>query len=138
MMIGVPVAALLLAAGMNSGAAAQPRISTADQCAHAREGQWSAHVNAMPGPNARRSLIVVGRARLAAGVRARLRLSPAVMESHPPQFAVFLEINPGRSTRRPVPREVRGQWPVRGDVGAVHIQCGGRTIRTIRDVVTAH
>jgi hypothetical protein len=105
----------------------------------AKPGDWTAHVNAMPGPGARRTLIVTGRIGVKPAARVTLRLDPAVMESDPPQYTVAVDV---RLPREPTidmltRREVRGEWPVSGDVGAVHIRCGGRPLATISEVVTA-
>jgi hypothetical protein len=122
-------------------AAASAQTSRASsQCRAAAQGDWSAHVNAMPGPGARRTLIVTGIIGVKPAARTRLRLAPEVMESDPPQYTVILDISlPRRPTIDMLERRnVRGQWPVRGEVGAVHIRCGGRIVATVRDVVTAH
>ncbi len=103
-------------------------------------GEWTAHVNAMPGPNARRTLIVTGSIRVKPAARTVLRLDPAVMESDPPQYSVVLDV---RLPRQPtidmlVRREVRGEWPIKSSVGAVHIRCGNRIIASVRNPEVAH
>jgi hypothetical protein len=94
----------------------------------------------MPGPGARRTLVVSGVVGVKPAARTRLRLAPEVMESHPPQYTVILDITlPRRPTIDMLERRrLRGEWPVSGDVGAVHIRCGGRIVASIRDVEVAH
>jgi hypothetical protein len=132
--------ALLLAAAPASAPAQGGMAPAPNLCRAAANGDWSAHVNAMPGPGARPTLIVTGTIGVKPAARTRLRLSPAVMESDPPQYAVVLDISlPRRPTIDMLERrEVRGSWPVSGRVGAVHIRCGGRIVASVRDVVVAH
>ena len=135
-----PFALMLLAVPFPvSGAAAAGSTQRAN-CQMAGSGAWTAHVNAMPGPNARPTLIVTGTIGVKPAARTRLRLDPAVMESDPPQYTVVLDV---RLPRRPTidmleRRQVRGAWPIRGRVGAVHIRCGGRLIASIGNVETAY
>ena len=131
---------LLLAPAATAASAQRPRTPDSTLCRSAAQGDWSAHVNAMPGPGARRTLIVMGSVGVKPATRTTLRLSPQVMESDPPQYTVILDMS---LPRRPTidsreRRNVRGQWPVRGNVGGVHIRCGGRIVATVKDVVVAH
>ncbi len=141
MKLALPAIALLLLTAPPAAAFAQPaRAPAAGQCRAAAHGDWSAHVNAMPGPGARRTLIVSGVIGVKPAARIRLRLAPEVMESDPPQYTIILDITlPRRPTIDMLERRnVRGEWRVSGDVGAVHIRCGGRIVASIRDIVTAH
>jgi hypothetical protein len=110
------------------------------QCPAVGRGEWTAHVNAMPGPNARRTLIVSGVIGVKPAARTRLRLAPEVMESDPPQYTVILDVQLPRQPTIDMleRRQVRGEWPVRGRVGAVHIRCGNRIIASVRSPVVAH
>jgi hypothetical protein len=134
--------AVLLALGHQGTGAATlpaPAASPVGRCPIGAS-DWSAHVNAMPGPRARQMLIVTGSIGVKPAARTILRLNPEVMESDPPQYSVTLEIQLPReptidSLER---REVRGEWPVPGVIGAVHIRCGGRVLTTITQVATAH
>ena len=94
----------------------------------------------MPGPNARRTLIVSGVIGVKPAARTRLRLAPEVMESDPPQYAVILDVQLPRQPTIDMleRRQVRGEWPIRGSVGAVHIRCGNRIIASVRNPVVAH
>jgi hypothetical protein len=135
------ILALPLLAAAPAAALAHPARGTAPGlCRAAANGEWSAHVNAMPGPGARRTLILTGMVGVKPAAHIRLSLAPEVMESHPPQYTVVVDISlPRRPTIDMLERRnVRGEWPVRGEVGAVHIRCGGRIVASIRDVVVAH
>lgn len=136
----LPTIAVLLAAAPASAAAQRGTAPAPNLCRAAANGDWSAHVNAMPGPGARPTLIVTGAIGVKPATRTRLRLSPAVMESDPPQYTVILDMSLPRhptidSRER---RQVRGSWPISGRVGAVHIRCGGRIVASIRHVETAY
>lgn len=139
----LPIALCLSLAGAAPPApsANSPQAETrpSPACQMTGRGEWTAHVDAMPGPDARPTLIVTGALRVKPAARAMLRLDPAVMESDPPQYIVILDV---RLPREPTidmleRRQIRGEWPVSGRVGAVHIRCGGRPLATITDVTTA-
>ena len=121
-------------------AAPPPSFRPIANCEMVGRGEWTAHVDAMPGPGSRPRLIVTGTIGVKPAARTVLRLDPAVMKSDPPQYDVILDINvPIEPTIDMLTRrEVRGEWPVSGTVGAVHVRCGGRRVTTINDVVTAH
>jgi len=140
MKLRLAIIAVLLAAAPGSAPAQRAPARSPNLCPAAANGDWSAHVNAMPGPGARRMLIVTGAIGVKPATSMRLRLSPAVMESDPPQYTVVLDMSLPRhpTIDSRVRRQVRGSWPVTGRVGAVHIRCGGRIVASIRDVVTAH
>jgi hypothetical protein len=128
------------AASVEPAPARQAKAVSNSRCEMAGRGEWSAHVNAMPGPGSRPKLIVTGRIGVKPAAVTTLRLDPAVMESDPPQYSVILDI---RLPREPTidmleRREVRGEWPVGTRVGAVHIRCGGRAVATVSDVETAY
>jgi hypothetical protein len=129
-------------------AAAQPRSQpqpsrpfppSADCQIHGR-GDWAAHIDAMPGPNARPRLIVTGTIGVKPAARAELRLDPAVLESNPPQRIVNLVVRlPTEPTIDSlIRREVRGEWPVTPPLGAVRIRCGGRNVASITNIEVAH
>ncbi len=134
------IAVPLLAAAPAAALAHPARPTAPGLCRAAANGQWSAHVNAMPGPGARRTLILSGVVGVKPAARIRLSLAPEVMESDPPQYIAVVDISlPRRPTVDMLERrQVRGEWRVSGDVGAVHIRCGGRIVASVRDVVTAH
>jgi hypothetical protein len=110
------------------------------ECPIVGSSGWAAHVNAMPGPNARRTLHVSGKVRVpTAGYRASLRLGP-VAESHPLMVTVLLDVKPpsGAAAQVASTLSVSSSWAVDGDVGSVTVRCGGRTVGRVSPVETAH
>lgn len=101
---------------------------------------WAAWVNAMPGPNARPTLIVTGKVTVPTGGYRFAWRDMRVMESYPVQVVVELEAIPpsGGGTEAIVTHDVRGQWPMSPPVGSVTITCGGRPLASISPVETAH
>ena len=100
---------------------------------------WQAWVNAMPGPNARPTLIVTGKVEVPTGGYRFTWHSLRVMESYPVQIVAELApvVPTGYVTEAHVVHDVRGQWPVDPPVGAVTIRCGGRVLARISPVPTA-
>ena len=101
---------------------------------------WAAWVSAMPGPGARPTLIVTGRATVPTGGWRFAWRDMRVMESHPVQVAVDLEAIPpsGGATQAVVTHDVRGEWPLSPPVGSVTVRCGGKTLAAISPVETAY
>ena len=102
---------------------------------------WAAWVNAMPGPNARPTLIVTGKVTVPTGGYRWAWASPIrVMESYPVQAVAELQvITPaGGATQAIVTHEVRGQWPISPPVGSMTVNCGDRVLARIAPVETAH
>lgn len=131
-------------AGSGSSAGGDGGIDNAGRdgngdCAALGSSDWKAWVNAMPGPEAKRTLIVEGKVRVpSAGHRASLNLGE-IAESHPLQVTVRLSIAaPSEPSAQVVTtRDVRGDWPVQGDVGSVAVRCGSETLARIASVETA-
>ena len=94
----------------------------------------------MPGPGARPTLIVTGRATVPTGGWRFAWRDMRVMESHPVQVVVDLEAIPpsGGATQAVVTHDVRGEWPVSPPVGSVTVRCGGKTLAAISPVETAY
>ena len=130
------------AAGLPSAIAVGPPapFRTSSACPIVSSGEWAAHVDVMPGPGSRPTLIVTGTLGVKPAATTVLRLEPYVLESNPPQRVVTLVAAVPREptidllTRR----EVRGQWPVTLPIGAVHIRCGGQTLDSLTNIVVAH
>jgi hypothetical protein len=101
---------------------------------------WAAWVNAMPGPNARPTLIVTGKVTVPTGGYRFAWRDMRVMESYPVQVAVDLEAIPpaGPATEALVTHDVRGQWPISPPVGSMTVRCGTRVLARIAPVETAH
>jgi hypothetical protein len=101
---------------------------------------WAAWINAMPGPNARPTLIVTGKVTVPTGGYRFTWRDMRVMESYPVQVAVDLQPIPptGPATQAMVTHDVRGQWPISPPVGSVTVHCGDRVLARIAPVETAH
>lgn len=121
----------------------QPRSAfppRAADCPIIGSSDWAAWINAMPGPNARPTLIVTGKVTVPTGGYRFAWSDMRVMESYPVQISVDLDaIEPsGGATEALVTHEVRGQWPMSPPVGSVTVRCGGQTLAAISPVETAH
>ena len=101
---------------------------------------WAAWVNAMPGPNARPTLIVTGKVIVPTGGYRFGWADMRVMESYPVQVAADLRATPpaGPATQAVVTHEVRGEWPISPPVGSMTVHCGDRVLARIAPVETAH
>ena len=132
--------ALALATCSPVPAEAPARPSGGRECAIAGSSDWAAWVNAMPGPNARPTLIVTGKVTVPTGGYRFAWRDMRVMESYPVQVAVELEAIPpaGGATQAVVTHDVRGQWPIDPPVGSVAVHCGDRVLARIAPVETAH
>src|SRR5688500_11962800 len=109
------------------GACAQPTVPSsagpsgaAASCSIVESSDWAAWVNAMPGPNARPTLIVTGKVTVPTGGYGFSWGDPIVMESYPVQIVVDLRpLRPGGlATQALVTHDVRGEWPSEARVGS--------------------
>ena len=109
-------------------------------CPIVGSSDWAAWVNAMPGPNARPTLIVTGKATVPTGGYRFAWRDMRVMESYPMQVAVDLQpMPPARpATQAVVTHDVREQWPISPPVGSVTVHCGDRVLARVAPVETAH
>jgi hypothetical protein len=117
----------------------QPQGPTRD-CPISSSSDWAAWVNAMPGPNARPTLIVTGKVTLpSGGHRVSLHAGP-VLELYPPIQQVLLKaVAPtGEGTPEAPTLEVRVELPALDTYGEVHVRCGNRTLATIRNIERAY
>ena len=110
------------------------------ECGIVGSSNWAAWVNAMPGPNARPTLIVTGKVTVPTGGYRFEWRDMRVMESYPVQVAVELDAIPpaGGATQAVVTHDVRGQWPIDPPVGSLTVRCGDRVLARISPVETAH
>ncbi len=110
------------------------------ECGIIASSDWAAWVNAMPGPNAKPTLIVTGKVTVPTGGYRFEWRDMRVMESYPVQVAVELDaIRPTEgATQALVTREVRGQWPIDPPVGSLTVHCGDTVLARISPVETAH
>jgi hypothetical protein len=101
---------------------------------------WAAWVNAMPGPNARPTLIVTGKVTVPTGGYTFAWRDMRVMESHPVQVAIELAANTpsGAASQAMVTYDVRGEWPISPPMGSVTVRCGDMVLTRIAPVETAH
>ena len=116
----------------------QPDKPTSDS-PNSGSSDWHAHVDAMPGPNRRPSLIVTGKVTVPTGGYSLALRMGAVAESYPVQVTVHLDAAPpaGPATQAIETREVRGSWPSEQRVGSVTVRCGSRVLARIDKVETA-
>lgn len=110
------------------------------ECGITGSSDWAAWVNAMPGPNARPTLIVTGKVTVPTGGYRFAWRDMRVMESYPVQVAIELDAIPpaGPATQAFVTHDVRGQWPIDPPVGALTVRCGDMVLTRIAPVETAH
>ncbi len=110
------------------------------ECGIIASSDWAAWVNAMPGPNAKPTLIVTGKVTVPTGGYRFEWRDMRVMESYSVQVAVELDaMRPTEgATQAVVTREVRGQWPIDPPVGSLAIRCGDTVLARISPVETAH
>ena len=126
---------------LNSCAAVPPPQGPGGaDCGITGSSDWAAWVNAMPGPNAKPTLIVTGKVTVPTGGYRFDWRDMRVMESYPVQVAVELDAVPptGGATQAVVTHEVRGQWPIDPPVGSLTVRCGDTVLARISPVETAH
>jgi hypothetical protein len=138
---------LILASALSLGSCAPVPASPPQgpaggmECGIIGSSGWAAWVNAMPGPNARPTLIVIGKATVPTGGYRFAWRDMRVMESYPVQIAVDIQaVEPREVAGAPVvvTHDVRGEWPIDPPVGALSIRCGDRLLARISPVETAH
>src|SRR5688572_10534993 len=119
---------LILASGLALASCATVPAAPAGgtACAIIGSSDWAAWVNAMPGPDARPTLIVTGKVTVPTGGYRFEWRDMRVMESYPVQVAVDLDAIPpaGPATQAVVTHDVRGEWPISPPVGSLTVRCG--------------
>ena len=110
------------------------------ECGIIGSSDWAAWVNAMPGPNARPTLIVTGKVTVPTGGYRFEWRDMRVMESYPVQIVAELQAvpPPGSATQAVETHDIRGEWPIDPPVGALTIRCGDMVLVRISPVETAH
>jgi len=133
-LLATPLAALL-----GSCAAVPGGPVMAMECGVTGSSDWAAWVNAMPGPNARPTLIVTGKVTVPTGGYRFAWGDMRVMESYPVQVAIELDAIPpaGGATEALVTHDIRGEWPISPPVGSVTVRCGDMVLTRIAPVETA-
>lgn len=113
----------------------------ASACAVIASRDWTAHINAMPGPGSQRTLIVSGEVDLPTpGYTVTLDLGPADRSAIPVQQLVVNTTAPtGIVAQVVTPTPVRYEGPaIAEQYRAVRIMCGGAQLAEITEIVTAH
>lgn len=111
------------------------------ECPISASADWAAWINAMPGPNARPTLIITGKVETpTGGFRVALDPDLRIAESYPAQAFATLRVTPptGGATQAVVTHEVRWEWPATQPIGSVTVQCGEKTLARISPVQTAY
>lgn len=108
-------------------------------CPVVDSSDWTAWVNAMPGPNAQPMLVVTGKVTVPTGGYTFAWRDLRIAESYPVQVFAELEALPPdqMATQALDTHELRGEWPITPPVGSVTITCDGRTLARIAPVETA-
>lgn len=112
----------------------------ASACAVIANRNWTAHINAMPGPNAQRTLIVTGEVDLPTpGYTVSLDLGPADRSAIPVQQLTLNTTAPSGIVAQVVaPTPVRYEGPaIAQQYSAVRIMCGGAQLAEITQIDTA-
>jgi hypothetical protein len=102
---------------------------------------WTAWVNAMPGPGVRPMLIVTGKVvTRTGGYQVSFDRTLQIRKSYPVQAFATVNVFPpmGDASQALVTHELRGEWPLRQPIGTVEIRCGSETLANITPVATAH
>lgn len=109
-------------------------------CPIVGSSDWNAWVNAMPGPNARPTLIATGKVTVPTGGYRFEWRNMRVMESHPVQVVAELVAIPpgGPATQALETRDVRGEWSIAPPVGSFTVRCGDMVLARVSPVPTTH
>lgn len=111
-----------------------PESGAAPLCPETRN--WSAHINAMPGPGAQPTLIVTGEANVPAGRSAMLTVGPTDRMMPPGQrFTLSLETSSDPAGWQPVRAEIK---PALDAYSSVIIGCQGQEVARITDIQKAY
>lgn len=134
----VATVALALASCAAVPPADEPRPGFA--CGATGASDWTAWVNAMPGPGARPTLIATGKVTVPTGGNRFEWGDLRVMESYPVQIVAELRTIPseGAATQATVTHDVRGEWPIDPPVGSFTLRCGDMVLAQVSPVETAH
>ena len=101
---------------------------------------WTAWLNAMPGPGAQPKLIVAGKVVTATG-GYQIAFDPRlqVTKRYPAQAFATLNVIPPSGPTNPtvVTQNVRWEWPLNLQIGSVEIRCGNETLANITPVAIA-
>ena len=119
----------------------QPGRPAPGPCPIVGSRDWTAHINAMPGPNAQAKLIVSGTVQAPTGGHS-FAFEPylQIRESYPAQaFATLVVTQPGGpATQAVTTHDLRWEWPVTQEIGSIEIRCGSDTLATISPLQRAY
>jgi hypothetical protein len=137
------VRSLALAAAFFLGSACAPVAAPGGprqaDCPILASSDWTAWVNAMPGPGARPTLIVTGNVTVPTGGYAT-RMGPGpTLRSEPPIQHVLLDVTPpsGAATQAVMTLQARGEFPALPSYGRITVVCGNRILAEIAPVERA-
>ena len=113
------------------------------ECPITASRDWSAWVNAMPGPGARGpALVVSGKVVTATGgYQVAFDRALQIRRGQPPQAFVTLFVAPpegAAASQVASTHEVRWEWPLNQPVGSVVVRCGDKTLAEITNIQTAY
>lgn len=113
------------------------------ECPITASRDWTAWVNAMPGPGARGpALVVTGKVVTATGgYQVAFDRSMQIRRGQPPQAFVTLYVAPPEgpaASQVASTHEVRWEWPLNQPVGSVVVRCGDKTLAEITSIQTAY
>ena len=136
----ISIAPLLLLGACEAVPGAPPPPPSSAACPIIDSSEWAAWINAMPGPNARPTLIVTGKITVPTGGYRTEWGDFRVAESYPVQIFADLRVIPPAqgATQVITTHDVRGEWPVDQPVGAFTVRCGERVLARIAPVEAAH
>lgn len=137
--VAAALAAAFAAAGCATMPPAQAPVDSTDSCRILSSSDWTAWVDAMPGPDRQPKLIVTGKVQAPSGGYSFAWRDLRVMESYPTQIVAELEVLPpdGPASQAIVTHDLRGEWPASPPVGSVSIRCGQQMLARIAPVETA-
>lgn len=109
-------------------------------CPVVQSSDWTAHVDAMPGPGPGPELIVAGEVALPTGGWSVDLERGRVLETDPPIQELELRFTPpsGAATQAITSQRVRGSFPALDRYDAVRIRCRGEVLAEIDEVGVAH
>lgn len=128
------------APGVYPGGPYQPQPP---ECPITASRDWSAWVNAMPGPGGRTPALVV-RGKVVTptgGYQVAFDRMMQVRRGQPPQAFVTLYVAPpetAAASQAVATHEVRWEWPLNQPVGSVVVRCGDKTLAEITNIQTAY
>lgn len=120
----------------------QPNQPPPPECPITASRDWTAWINAMPGPNSRPTLVVSGKVVTATGgYQVAFDRYLQIRKELPPQAFVTLHVaspDMPSNTQAAVTHEVRWEWPMAQPLGSVVIRCGDKTLAEITNIQTAY